>query len=153
MRAGPVAPDAGSRLAAAALTLVGAPFRLHGRDPASGLDCVGVLAEALARCGWAMALPNGYALRATTLTPLLARARMLGFHPTEGPARPGDVLLLAPGSNQHHLAIVAADGAAIHAHAGLGRVVHGALPADWALLGRWRLGHPLAETQELSWQP
>ncbi len=34
-------------LAAAALNLIGTPFRLHGRDPATGLDCVGLVAEAM----------------------------------------------------------------------------------------------------------
>ena len=38
-------------LAEAALGLLGVPFRLHGRDPATGLDCVGLVAEALRRAG------------------------------------------------------------------------------------------------------
>ena len=36
-----------AKLAAAALTLVGSPWRLHGRNPATGLDCIGLLGAAL----------------------------------------------------------------------------------------------------------
>jgi hypothetical protein len=53
----------GDELAAQARALVGAPFRLHGRDPETGLDCLGVLAAALAACGISARLPNGYVLR------------------------------------------------------------------------------------------
>ena len=38
---------------------IGARFRLHGRDPESGLDCVGLAGHALGITG----LPSGYALR------------------------------------------------------------------------------------------
>ena len=38
----------GAALAAAAESLVGTRFRLHGRDPDTGLDCVGLLAASLA---------------------------------------------------------------------------------------------------------
>ncbi len=37
--------------AEAAESLVGIRFRLFGRDPAYGLDCVGLVAAALARSG------------------------------------------------------------------------------------------------------
>ncbi|MBS0255820.1 MAG: hypothetical protein JSS36_11595 [Proteobacteria bacterium] len=129
----------GPALAEAALGLIGAPFRLRGRDPVTGLDCVGVLAIALRRIGRPEALPAAYALRMIDIAPLLSGAADLGFVPVRGPARPGDVTILALGQHQHHLAIIAPDGAAIHAHAGLRRVVHGALPDDWLVIGRWRL--------------
>ena len=38
-------------LALAAEALEGAPFRLHGRDPVTGLDCIGVLAQSLEAFG------------------------------------------------------------------------------------------------------
>ena len=145
--------QAGQALARAAVALVGTPFRLHGRDPATGLDCVGVLGAALAGCGRAAAVPTGYALRLKDPAPWLAGAGALGLRQTRGAVRPGDVVMLALGSHQHHLAIIAPDGAAIHAHAGLRRVVHGDLPADWTVIGRWRLRASPAATQDLSWQP
>ena len=60
----------GEDLARAALGLKGAPFRLHGRDPATGLDCIGLFAVAMARAGRPVALPNGYALRVQGVTTL-----------------------------------------------------------------------------------
>ncbi|HEX4847500.1 MAG TPA: hypothetical protein VFV30_05115, partial [Novosphingobium sp.] len=57
----------------------------------------------------------------------------------ERPFVPGDVVLLAPGPAQFHLAIAAADGAWIHAHAGLRRVVREpGLPAG-TQTHHWRL--------------
>jgi cell wall-associated NlpC family hydrolase len=126
----------GDDLAAAALALVGVPFRLHGRDPATGLDCVGVLAAALGRPG---ALPNGYALRHHTPPELSGPFAALGMAPAAGPARPGDVLVLTPGPCQLHLAIAAGGGSIVHAHAGLRKVVRGPLPAPWPCLSHWRL--------------
>ena len=38
-------------LAIAAGELVGSPFRLQGRDPAHGLDCIGLVLVSLARIG------------------------------------------------------------------------------------------------------
>ena len=40
-------PRSGAAIAAAARALVGVPFRLQGRDPALGLDCVGLVGAAL----------------------------------------------------------------------------------------------------------
>ena len=51
------------RFAAQAEALVGTPFRLGGRDPATGLDCIGIAACALGRAGGEVHSPTGYALR------------------------------------------------------------------------------------------
>ena len=40
-------PRSGAAIAAAARALVGVPFRLQGRDPALGLDCVGLVGAAM----------------------------------------------------------------------------------------------------------
>lgn len=133
--------DPGAAFAAAAAALVGTPFRLHGRDPQSGLDCVGLVACALRKCGRAVVAPEGYALRATRLDPLLAFATRNGFAslPDDAVARPGDLLLLAVSPIQAHLAIVLDGPRFVHAHAGLGRVAveRGAPP--WPIRARWRL--------------
>ncbi|MEH3122998.1 MAG: peptidoglycan endopeptidase [Sphingomonas phyllosphaerae] len=123
----------GERVLAAARTLVGARFRLQGRDPASGLDCVGLVAVALRRAGADVALPRDYAV---------ARGRMPaivippGLVACDG-AVPGDVLLCRVAATQLHLAIRAADGI-IHADALARRVVArpGAVP--WPIEGAWR---------------
>ena len=130
---------------AAAEALCGAPFRLHGRDPATGLDCVGLVAAALERCGRAVVAPDGYALRALSVTPLLGFAAQNGFVALDLCAlhKPGDLLLLRPSAIQAHLAIVLEGNRFVHAHAGLGKVVvgssigRGALPGD--TIARWRL--------------
>ena len=65
--------------AAAAESLHGAPFRLHGRDAEKGVDCVGLVALALERCGRAVVAPEGYTLRALSVAPLLGFAARNGF--------------------------------------------------------------------------
>lgn len=129
----------GADLARAAEALAGVSFRLHGRDPARGLDCVGLLAAALAACGRPAALPNGYALRNLMVAPLLPDPGELGFVVASGPVEPGDVVLVHAGPGQLHLAIAVPDGHFVHAHAGLGKVVvQPGLPAG-DILHRWRI--------------
>ena len=127
--------------AAAAAGLRGAPFRLHGRDPATGLDCVGLVAVALEHCGRAVVAPEGYALRALSVAPLLGFAERNGFARCNhlAPSENGDLILLRLSEIQAHLAIAVVGGGFVHAHAGLGKVVieSGALPG--AVIARWRL--------------
>ena len=129
----------GDDLARAARALVGVPFRLHGRDPATGLDCVGVVAAACRAGGRDAALPAAYALRSRRAPAPAAHAARLGLAPAAGPVKPGDVIMVRPGPCQHHLAIATASQRFVHAHAGLRRVVEGPLPAAWPLAGHWRL--------------
>lgn len=134
----------GESLALAALSLVGLPFRFHGRiaaaqDPARGLDCVGVVEAALARAGHPAHLPTGYALRHRDLPGLDEIARALGLQQALGPVAHGDVLLLRPSPCQMHLAIATGPATMVHAHAGLRRVVSGPLPPEWPQVCRWRL--------------
>lgn len=129
----------GAALAAAAEALAGVRYRLHGRDPASGLDCVGVVAAALAACGHRAAEPRGYGLRNRSVAPWLALAEAAGLAQAAGPPAPGDVVLVRPGPGQHHLLIALAGGRFVHAHAGLRRVVVQPAPLPWPELRRWRL--------------
>ena len=126
-------------LATAAEALVGVPFRLHGRVPATGLDCVGVIACALAAAGAGPRAPRGYGLRDTDIARFLALASANGLVRASGPVARGDLLLVSPGPAQHHLACASGPREIVHAHAGLGRVVRQPLPADWPLLHHWRL--------------
>lgn len=129
----------GSKLAAKALALVGVPFRLHGRDPATGLDCVGVLAAALTACGATPRLPNGYVLRNRSLPELGQFVVGNGLAPAAPPLAAGDVVLVRTGPCQVHLLIAAGNEHFVHAHAGLRRIICGELPADWAILRHWRI--------------
>jgi cell wall-associated NlpC family hydrolase len=129
----------GAALADAAAALAGSRFRLHGRDPATGLDCVGLLAAALAAIGRPARLPTGYALRACELTGLDGIVAASGFADCADAPSPGDVVLVRPGPAQHHLAIVLRGDRFVHAHAGLRRVVIAPAPLAWPILRRWRL--------------
>lgn len=129
----------GDRLAAAAEALAGVPFRLHGRDPGTGLDCIGVLAAALAAMGRNAPLPNGYALRARFLPELGAIAGACGFAEAGGTIHPGDVLFVRMGPCQFHMVIAARQGGFVHAHAGLKRVTLFDGPLAWPVAGHWRL--------------
>ncbi len=123
----------GERIACAALATVGARFRLHGRDPAQGLDCVGVVAVALRAGGHGGAVPSGYALRGGDPAAVLDAA----LERCDGGAV-GDVLLMATGPGQRHLAVRTARGF-VHADAGLRRVVERP-GAPWPVIGAWRMG-------------
>ena len=128
----------GDEMARAAEALVGTPVRLHGRDPAFGLDCIGVLAASLAACGRTVHLPGGYALRTRALPQLDAFVTGSELEAASGPPMPGDVLLLRVGPCQFHLVLASSEKRFIHAHAGLRRVVHSGLPANWPVIGHWR---------------
>lgn len=130
----------GESLACAAEALVGRPFRLHGRDPATGLDCIGVLDQALQAIGRQATLPQAYSLRTRQVPDLSGLAESCGFAAAEGVPAPGDVLFVRIGPVQFHLVIAARDGRFVHAHAGLRRVVTGRIDATWPIIGHWRLG-------------
>ncbi|MFZ5701558.1 MULTISPECIES: hypothetical protein [Pseudomonadota] len=132
--------DDGHRLAAAALDLVGCPFRLHGRDPATGLDCVGLVAASLERIGRGVDAPCDYRLSGGCLDRFDGWAAMCGLDRVaqNAPGAPGDVLLCEPGVGQFHV-LVDGDALLVHAHIGLGRVVAAPSPSPWPVRRRWRL--------------
>ncbi|MES2986900.1 MAG: peptidoglycan endopeptidase [Pseudomonadota bacterium] len=110
---------------------LGARFLLHGRDPAVGLDCVGLVA-------WAFEaeVPRDYSLRSGDVARVGRVAAALGLRAAEDRAA-GDLLLLRTGPGLLHLAIDSGDGV-IHADAMLRRVVErpGVIPG--VVIGRWR---------------
>lgn len=130
----------GLALARAAERLVGCRFRLHGRDPATGLDCLGLAGAALAGLGRRVDLPTGYALRTGTWPAMARLAAAHGLVPATGADRPGDLWLTRPGPGQLHLALLGTvPDHLIEAHAGLGRVVVSPRLAGCHPLARWRL--------------
>jgi hypothetical protein len=133
--------DRRTAFAQAAETLLGCPFRLHGRDPLSGLDCVGVVMASLQLIGSNPADAVGYGFRNRDYRPYLKLIGTAGFSPHCGPLKTGDLLATVPGPAQLHLLTCATDGGLIHAHAGLGRVVKSPFPITDPLVGQWHLTH------------
>lgn len=131
--------SAGPAFARAAEKLAGIRFRLHGRDPATGLDCVGVLGAALAAIGRNPPIPSCYGLRNRSIERALAFVPGTGFVPCAGETLPGDLLLAGVGPLQQHLLIPLEGGRFVHAHAGLRRVTITPGPVPWPILRHWRL--------------
>lgn len=129
----------GEKLALAAAHFIGVRFRLNGRDPESGLDCIGLLACSLKAIGETPAVPEGYSLRNSDLHRWIACAKASGFIRASGSVQAGDVLLTRPGPGQHHVLIAANKSEVIHAHAGLRRVVRQAFPPIGTIQAHWRL--------------
>lgn len=134
-----------SAVVAAARGAVGVRFRLHGRDPAYGLDCVGLAALAIRagaiRAGGGQTLiPTGYALRSGDSDAAAAMIEVAGLIRADH-GQPGDLLLCRAGPGQLHLVIDsgAPGGGFIHADAQLRRVVERPGPPPWPVIGRWRL--------------
>jgi hypothetical protein len=120
------------------MNLVGAPFRLHGRSPEIGLDCVGVVAACLFDAGYRFETPTDYRICGDF------EARALAFFADprfqnvgDGSWVAGDILLLRPGPRHIHFAVLA-QGGAVHAHVGLGRVVFTPLPMTYDKIAQWR---------------
>ncbi len=131
--------DLGARIAACAVSNIGVPFRLHGRTPQSGLDCIGLLADALRSVGCARKIPADYGLRGQFNQKAFAFFQTADFEPIDDDAltSPGDLGLVAIAPRQLHFVIYAGAGF-VHAHAGLRRVVLTPGNPRWPLLGRWR---------------
>lgn len=127
----------GEGVAAAALDLLGVPFRLHGRSAATGLDCVGLALFSLRGAGVIVPDPPPYRLRAGAAPMVPGWMRGAGLVPGEGRCA-GDLVLLRVSALQPHLVVDLGEGF-VHAHAGLGRVVRMAAVPDWPEISRWRV--------------
>lgn len=109
------------RAFAAARGMIGARFRPQGCDPASGLDCVGLVWAAHAAAGRRLVRPAAYPLRGWERGRIEAAMVAAGFGAVAD-RRIGDVALIALPAGQFHLGMMGTD-SLVHAHAGLRRVV------------------------------
>ena len=125
--------------AEAAERLIGTPFRLHGRDPEFGLDCVGLVAIAMRAIGREPFTPEGYSLANRRIDHWLALAKSAGWHPASRETKPGDLVLVHPAPTRSHLLIRGSRDNFIHAHAGLRRVVSTPSPLAWKVARQWQL--------------
>ncbi|MEL7690277.1 NlpC/P60 family protein [Citromicrobium bathyomarinum] len=138
-------------LATAAGELAGTPFRLQGRDPAHGLDCIGLVLVSLARIGIELHLPADYRPRRRRFEIPDAALQRAGLASAPAPYVAGDILLLRTAPVQVHLGIVRDAGWVIHAHAGLGRVVAQPLSESWAVAAAWRFVTETVPKGDIEW--
>ncbi len=128
---------AAAAIVAAARRCVGTRFRAQGRTPGLALDCVGVTLIAARAAGAAPTTVPAYQLGGSNEAGLETFLIGAGCRPVDR-ADPGDLLLIAPAAGRRHLAVATPAGA-VHAHAGLGRVVEGPLDPGWTVVARYRL--------------
>lgn len=125
----------GEQAARKARALIGTRFRPQGRDPASGLDCIGLVAAAFEIAGGQ--IRRDYRLRGDHRgeieAGLLRWFRKVGARSR----RAGDVMLMRAGADQLHLAVISSGGF-IHADARLGRVVETPGQPLWPVLAVFR---------------
>jgi murein DD-endopeptidase / murein LD-carboxypeptidase len=125
----------GRGVARAAQTLVGSPFRLHGRDAGTGLDCIGLVGLAAG----IEALPEGYTMRSGTPLRVLEGLSDAGFRRRwADTSKIGDIIVFRPGPGQFHFAIRTPDGF-VHADARRGKVVETPGLPEWPIEGIWHI--------------
>jgi hypothetical protein len=134
---------AGDARAARARTLVGTRFRPQGRDPLTGLDCVGTAAAA---AGVALErVRRDYSLRGQRLARIEHDLCELGCQPvTGGRCAAGDVIVCRVAPARYHI-VFSTGGGFVHADAALGRVVERPMPVPWPIESVWR---PFGEDDE-----
>lgn len=119
---------------ASARRCVGARFRPQGRDPRTGLDCVGVAAVALDKT----LPPARYPARGSDWRSIAMVAEAMGLEAIfPGEARAGDLLMVEPGPGQIHMVVITPMGF-VHADARLRKVVETPGPPAWPVLAAWR---------------
>lgn len=125
----------GNAALARARSLLGVPFRLHGRTPGTGVDCIGLVALA---CDRVTEAPTGYTLRTTQEVRWIAMLDGMGVRIDQ--PEPAALFLLRPGPAQLHLGLWTGT-SLIHADAGVRRVVETPGPPRWPVIGIWRLNN------------
>lgn len=126
-------------IAKRAMETLGVRFRLHGRSMKTGLDCVGLVTHAIAPHIKGMMIPRHYNLRYDDVDIPLSFFSGSNFNQInfKSPYQCGDIILVAPASNQLHFLIMS-DDAFVHAHCGLRRIVMTNLPILSPVKAVWR---------------
>ena len=121
----------GTEIVARARALIGTRFRPQGRSRETGLDCIGLVAAAVA----AGRARSDYALRGGSIGELEAELAGTGMRRIDQ-APPGSVLVMRSGPEQLHLGIWTGSGL-VHADAALRRIVERPGPPPWTVLSCW----------------
>jgi murein DD-endopeptidase / murein LD-carboxypeptidase len=122
--------DFSHNFVAAARACVGVRFRLQGRDPASGLDCIGLVIWSARQCGLALPDAQDYVLtdNPMRLDVALRAAPILPVDPASLVA--GDLVRLLSNGQPLHLAICG-EGTLIHSDMRCRKVVEHRCTPDW----------------------
>ncbi len=125
----------GEQAVARARAAIGVRFIAQGRDPAIGLDCVGLvlLAYAIEAAG----VRDDYRLGGAHRGPILAFANARFRRVARPRRRAGDLLLLRPGAAQWHLGIWTGDGL-LHADIVSRKIVERPGPPSWPVAAALR---------------
>jgi murein DD-endopeptidase / murein LD-carboxypeptidase len=123
----------GGQIAKRALAEIGTEFRIYGRTSGVALDCAGLVAMAIG----APDVRTDYSLKGNYQAEIESYFSNHGFWPVNDELQTGDIALTQCSPSQCHLMICAANGW-VHAHAGLGRVVHTPGPSPWPIMAVWR---------------
>jgi cell wall-associated NlpC family hydrolase len=130
-------------IVARARALVGVRFRLQGRDPEHGLDCIGVMMMAT-RIPAARVRRN-YGLHACDPDEMHGQFEEAGFiRIAPAAAGQGDMLVVRPGPTGLHVVILTGSGY-LHADARLRKVVEVPGEVPWPILSAWRSPDDAAE--------
>ena len=125
----------GEAAVARARALIGTRFVAQGRDPAIGLDCVGLVlcAYGIERSG----VPDDYQIRGAHRGAILDFAKTGFRRVSRRRVRAGDLLVLRPGAAQWHLGLWTGD-AIIHADVAIRRVVERPGAPPWPVAAALR---------------
>lgn len=112
----------------AARKYIGVKWKHQGRNPASGLDCLGLIVQVAKDIGLEPYDPVDYSKRPDgqrLIAELNAQLKQTVDY------QAGDILLMRMGANPQHLAIVNETGGIIHSYAEIRKVVEHPLNDDW----------------------
>lgn len=126
---------AAAQIVARARMLIGTRFRPQGRDPSTGLDCVGVILRAFEI--EPSEVRRNYRIRGQHLREIHSEASRRLARISVEQRQPGDLLCFELADDQLHLGVECGT-SFIHADAGLRRVVETPGPARWPLVGVFR---------------
>src|SRR3546814_12107890 len=82
--------------------MVGVRFRPQGKDPVTGLDCVGLVWAAYAAAGRRLVRPANYPLRGWRLERIEGALVVADFVRADDATRDGDVALIGHPAAQYH---------------------------------------------------
>lgn len=131
--------------------LVGTRYALQGRDPARGIDCIGVVLHSFAI--GARGVPDDYRLstfgREEELLAYVGR-----FFRTVPPrrVRPGHLVVMRFATGQIHLGILTGDGI-VHADVRRRRIIESAIPAGASIVGHFGKRRATASSETMIWRP